>query len=284
VGITVKNVVNSNNMRQGLRLTFRDEYDRSRGFDDEGNSYTKDNFEINLHANFGYQRNRASATAASNLDTYNFSYGVSANYNFWFGLNLSTDINQNSRRGYAEAIMNTNQWIWNAQASYSFLKRRQAILTLRWNDILGQRDMVSRNISATARTDSDSERIVSYGMLTFTYRFNMFGGRNVGGNRERNRERGEDGDGEGSRDGGNRGERPQMTEEQRAEMQAKMKERMEERRAAEQERHEATAKKYKKILTAEQYAKWEEMEAKEAVERELRMKEQRGHRQNRDTR
>ena len=204
-GITVKNVVNSNNMRQGLRLTFRDEYDRSRGFDDEGNSYTKDNFEINLHANFGYQRNRASATAASNLDTYNFSYGVSANYNFWFGLNLSTDINQNSRRGYAEAIMNTNQWIWNAQASYSFLKRRQAILTLRWNDILGQRDMVSRNISATARTDSDSERIVSYGMLTFTYRFNMFGGRNVGGNRERNRERGEGGDGEGSRDGGNRG-------------------------------------------------------------------------------
>lgn len=86
------------------------------------------------------------------------------------------------------------------------------------------------------------------------------------------------------RDGGNRGERPQMTEEQRAEMQARMKERMEERRAAEQERHEATAKKYKKILTPEQYAKWEEMEAKEAIERELRMKEQREHRQNRDTR
>lgn len=91
-------------------------------------------------------------------------------------------------------------------------------------------------------------------------------------------------DGGMRRDGGNRGERPQMTEEQRAEMQAKMKERMEERRAAEQERHEATAKKYKKILTPEQYAKWEEMEAKEAVEREHRMKEQRGHRQNRDTR
>ncbi|MBQ9286430.1 MAG: TonB-dependent receptor [Bacteroidaceae bacterium] len=203
-GVTVKNVVKSNNMRQGLRLTFRDEFDRAREFDDEGNSYTKDNFEVNLHANFGYQRNRATATAASNLDTYNFSYGVSANYNFWFGLNLSSDINQNSRRGYAEAIMNTNQWIWNAQASYSFLRRRQAILTLRWNDILGQRDMVSRSISATARTDSDSERITSYGMLTFTYRFNMFGGRNVGGGRDRNRE----GDGGGgNRGGGDRGAR-----------------------------------------------------------------------------
>ncbi|MBR0432602.1 MAG: TonB-dependent receptor [Bacteroidaceae bacterium] len=201
---TVKNVVNSNNINQGMRFTFRDEFDHG-SEDDDGTSYTKDNFEINLHGNFGYQRNRATATAASNLDTYNFSYGISAIYNFWFGLNLSTDINQNSRRGYAEAIMNTNQWIWNAQASYSFLRRRQATFTLRWNDILGQRDMVNRNISATARTDSDSERITSYGMLTFTYRFNMFGGRNMGGNRDRNRDGGEDGERGGRGDGGNRG-------------------------------------------------------------------------------
>ena len=201
---TVKNVVNSNNINQGLRFTFRDEFDHG-SEDDDGTSYTKDNFEINLHGNFGYQRNRATATAASNLDTYNFSYGISAIYNFWFGLILSTDINQNSRRGYAEAIMNTNQWIWNAQASYSFLRRRQATFTLRWNDILGQRDMVNRNISATARTDSDSERITSYGMLTFTYRFNMFGGRNMGGNRDRNRDGGEDGERGGRGDGGNRG-------------------------------------------------------------------------------
>lgn len=201
---TVKNVVNSNNINQGMRFTFRDEFDHG-SEDDDGTSYTKDNFEINLHGNFGYQRNRATATAASNLDTYNFSYGISAIYNFWFGLNLSTDINQNSRRGYAEAIMNTNQWIWNAQASYSFLRRRQATFTLRWNDILGQRDMVNRNISATARTDSDSERVTSYGMLTFTYRFNMFGGRNMGGNRDRNRDGGEDGERGGRGDGGNRG-------------------------------------------------------------------------------
>ena len=201
---TVKNVVNSNNINQGMRFTFRDEFDHG-SEDDDGTSYTKDNFEINLHGNFGYQRNRATATAASNLDTYNFSYGISAIYNFWFGLNLSTDINQNSRRGYAEAIMNTNQWIWNAQASYSFLRRRQATFTLRWNDILGQRDMVNRNISATARTDSDSERVTSYGMLTFTYRFNMFGGRNMGGNRDRNRDGGDDGERGGRGDGGNRG-------------------------------------------------------------------------------
>ena len=219
---TILNTMNSNNVSQNVRFTFRSEFDRTPYWWDEeeaANNYRRDNFEINLHANFGYNRNRSSATAASNLDTYTYSYGISANYQFWFGLNLNTDINQNSRRGYAEDIMNTNQWIWNAQASYSFLKNRAGILTLRWNDILGQRDMVNRNISATSRTDSDSERIVSYGMLSFTYRFNMFGGRNVNrGDRDRSEEdveltptqgergnRGGGNGGGGNRGGGNRG-------------------------------------------------------------------------------
>ncbi|MCR4994639.1 MAG: TonB-dependent receptor [Bacteroidales bacterium] len=195
---------NSNRLNEGLRFTFRDDFDSRATYIDEesedGAAYYKNTLEVNLHGNFSYNATRSNSTAATNLDIYNFSYGLSANWNFWFGLNLSTDINQSSRRGYADDIMNTNQWIWNAQATYSFLKRRQAILTLRWNDILGQRDMVNRNINATSRTDSDSERVVSYAMLSFTYRFNMFGGRSAN---KRDRQDGNDGERQGR---GNRGE------------------------------------------------------------------------------
>lgn len=192
VGLTTK----SNHINEGLRFTFRDDFDSRATYDDEdaedGQAYYKNTLEVNLHGRFGYNATRSTTTAATNLDIYNFSYGLSANWNFWFGLNLSTDINQQSRRGYAEDIMNTNKWIWNAQATYSFLKQRRAIITLRWNDILRQRDMVSRSVSATARTDSDSERVVSYAMLSFTYRFNMFGGRNIGNRDDRRRERNEE--------------------------------------------------------------------------------------------
>ena len=211
---TVDISTTSNNFSEGLRFTFRDEFDSRATYEDEesedGLAYYKNTLEVNLHGNFAYNASVSTNTAATDLSHYSFSYGLSAHWNFWFGLNLSTDINQNSRRGYADEVMNTNQWIWNAQATYSFLQRRQAILTLRWNDILRQRDMVNRSISATSRTDSDSERITSYVMLSFTYRFNLFGGRNVGGNRERNRNR-EEGDVEsGERgprggSGGNRG-------------------------------------------------------------------------------
>ncbi len=211
---TVDISTTSNNFSEGLRFTFRDEFDSRATYEDEesedGLAYYKNTLEVNLHGNFAYNASVSTNTAATDLSHYSFSYGLSAHWNFWFGLNLSTDINQNSRRGYADEVMNTNQWIWNAQATYSFLQRRQAILTLRWNDILRQRDMVNRSISATSRTDSDSERITSYVMLSFTYRFNLFGGRNVGGNRERNRNR-EEGDSEGGErgprggSGGNRG-------------------------------------------------------------------------------
>jgi hypothetical protein len=206
-GQTIKNTTNSNNASQSARFTFRQEFNAASYYDEDsedGESYYKNNLELNLRGSFGYHSARSTATAASNLDTYNFSYGFSAQWNFWFGLNLSSDINQQSRRGYAEEAMNTNQWIWNAQATYSFLSRRQAILTLRWNDILRQRDMVSRTISATSRTDSDSDRITSYVMLSFTYRFNLFGGRNIGGRRDR--QRGDDDDEGGMRGGdGGRG-------------------------------------------------------------------------------
>ncbi len=162
-GVTLKNVTHSNNVSQSARFTYRETY------------YNENTLELNLRGAFSYHSARATATAASNLDTYSFSYGASANMNFFFGLNLSTDINQQSRRGYSDNAMNTNQWIWNAQASFSFLSKRQATVSLRWNDILQQRDMVSRSISATARTDSDSDRITSYAMLSFIYRFNVFG-------------------------------------------------------------------------------------------------------------
>ena len=157
---TVKNTTRSTNMNQSVRASFRNDW-----------------LDVAINGAAYYNRARASATAASNLDNWGYSYGASLVLNFDFGLNVSTDIGQHSRRGYADAAMNTNQWLWNAQVAQSLLKRRQLTLALRWQDILGQRDMVSRSVTATARTDSDSERVLSYIMLSATYRFNVFGGR-----------------------------------------------------------------------------------------------------------
>lgn len=160
-GETVKNKVRSDNVRENLRFSFRNDW-----------------IEASASGNIYYNHSRATETSASNLDTWGFGYGASVIMNFFDKkLNFSTDLNVNNRRGYSDASMNITQWIWNAQISYTFLKKRNATVTVRWNDLLDQRDMVNRSISATSRTDSDADRISSYGMLSFIYRFNAFGGR-----------------------------------------------------------------------------------------------------------
>jgi hypothetical protein len=92
-------------------------------------------------------------------------------------MSLSTDIQMRSRRGYADANMNTDQLLWNVQLSQSFLKQRNLILTVRAYDLLNQRDEVSRRITESARTDSRSAMIHQYVVCSLMYRFGKFGGK-----------------------------------------------------------------------------------------------------------
>lgn len=70
-----------------------------------------------------------------------------------------------------------------------------------------------------------------------------------------------------------------MSEERREMMQSMM----EERRAAEEARQQKIEKKYRKILTPEQFEKWEAYEAEQAIRRELRRNSARPQRPGTDT-
>ena len=71
--------------------------------------------------------------------------------------------------------MNTNELIWNAQLSQSFLKGRTATISVQWYDILRERSNISRNISATMRTNTWTNAVNSYVMVHFIYRLNLLG-------------------------------------------------------------------------------------------------------------
>ena len=115
-----------------------------------------------------------------------------------WGTQLSTNVNMNSRRGYNDASMNTNELIWNAQIAQSFLRGNALTLSLQFYDILKEQSTFSRAISAMARTDTEYNAITSYAMLHVIYRLNLFGG--LGNNR-----RGQGGPGFGGPGGGRGG-------------------------------------------------------------------------------
>lgn len=138
-------------------------------------NFRNDWFEFALNGSFNYTHSRNLFQNKSNLDTYHFSYGANTNINFPNNLSISTNISNNSRRGYSDATMNRDELIWNAQLSYRFLKKNAATILLQVYDILGNQSNISRNISAYSRSDTQYNSINSYFMAHFIYKINIFG-------------------------------------------------------------------------------------------------------------
>ena len=165
---TVENHTKSGNFSEWARLTYRQDWES--GWQ----------VEANVNGYFRYNLNRNNNASASNLDHYYFNYGGSFVLTFPWGMTISSDIEQQSRRGYSDAAMNTNHLIWNGTISQRFLPHRQLTVSLRAVDILDERDDVNRSISATSRTDTQSEMVRSYVLLSANWRFGRFGGRGGG--------------------------------------------------------------------------------------------------------
>ena len=146
-----------------------------------GFGFRKDWFEVSVNGSVNYNHSRNSVLTTGNLDTWTFSYGTEFNLNFDNGISVSTDISENSRRGYSSSSMNTNELLWNAQVSKSFLKGNALTVSLQWNDILQNRSNISRSIDAYQSSDSRYNAIYSYGMVNVIYKLNIFGGKNAHG-------------------------------------------------------------------------------------------------------
>jgi uncharacterized membrane protein YgcG len=71
--------------------------------------------------------------------------------------------------------MNTNELIWNAQVSQSFLRGNALTLSLQFYDILHRQSTFSRTVDAMRRSDTEYNAITNYAMLHVIYRLNIFG-------------------------------------------------------------------------------------------------------------
>ena len=139
-------------------------------------SYRNEWLEVELSGGVNYNHSRNDLQTSNNLDTWQFSYGGMVGITAPWGTALTTNLNMQSRRGYNDASMNTNELIWNAQLSQSFLKGKPLTISLQLYDILHQQSTFSRAISAMGRTDTEYNSLTSYGMLHVIYRLNLFGG------------------------------------------------------------------------------------------------------------
>ena len=139
-------------------------------------SYRNEWLEVELNGSLNYTHSRSELQPNNNLDTWQFSYGGMIGVTAPWGTALTTNLNMQSRRGYTDNSMNTNELIWNAQVSQSFLKGKALTLSLQLYDILRQQSTVSSIMTASQRSDTEYNAITSYAMLHVIYRLNLFGG------------------------------------------------------------------------------------------------------------
>ena len=155
-----KNTTRSITWRQNLSLSYRNDW-----------------AEFSLDGTLTYNKAKNKLQPTSNLETWQFSYGPSMTLTAPWGTSLNSSLSISSRRGYNDSSMNTDEYVWNAQLSQSFLKGKPLTIMLQFYDILRQQSTFSRAISATSRTDTEYNAINSYAMLHVIYRLNLFGGK-----------------------------------------------------------------------------------------------------------
>lgn len=102
-----------------------------------------------------------------------FNYGITFSAPIFWDINVSTDIMAYYKRGYSDASMNTTNWVWNAEVSRPFGKKKQWIIKAVGFDILHQIPNVSRSVNAQGWTESKYNTKPSYAMLTITYRLDV---------------------------------------------------------------------------------------------------------------
>ncbi|HIX26447.1 MAG TPA: outer membrane beta-barrel protein [Candidatus Barnesiella excrementigallinarum] len=147
-----------------------------------GLSFRSDYFDAELRGNYRYLLATNSMQNQSDQSTHNYGGTFNVNGYLPWSITLGTDITYSGSSGYS-AGYNTESWLWNAQASYQFLKGKNATIALKVYDILGQRNSIRRTITGNYIQDVEYNTLNTYGLITFTYRFNTFGDKRPGGER-----------------------------------------------------------------------------------------------------
>lgn len=125
---------------------------------------------VNLSCNGNFTRYSGENIAAFN--SANISYRLDATFRLPADFRLSSNLTLYCRRGYSDPTLNTNEYIWNASASWHWKKTRLTF-AIDGYDLLHQIKAVSQYVDAFGRTESWSNTLPRYAMLRIRYHLDL---------------------------------------------------------------------------------------------------------------
>lgn len=128
-------------------------------------------YNLKAFADFGVRKYRGFNTVISDDLVFNGSYGISGILNFPLNWGLNTDITLYTRRGYMDSRLNATEVLWNAKIQKSILKGSM-IFSIEGYDLLRQLSNISYTVNAQYRTETVTNVIPAYFLLSIKYNFN----------------------------------------------------------------------------------------------------------------
>ena len=104
-----------------------------------------------------------------NINGANIDAGIYGNVRLPWNLQLATDFNYYSHRGFANAVMNTDNYVWNAKLSKSILHGNLTFAIVGY-DILGDISNLKYTVNMQGVTETWRNVIPRYGMFRVVYR------------------------------------------------------------------------------------------------------------------
>lgn len=136
-----------------------------------GLTFSSDILQISVNPTYSFNTIYNSLPQQNNRQTHSYGFNADASLYLPFGLELSSDLNFAANSGYTKGY-NINQWLWNAQLSYSFLNDKSLTLSVKAYDILHQKQNILRSVSANAIVDSEYNDLTRYVLFSLTWSFN----------------------------------------------------------------------------------------------------------------
>lgn len=129
--------------------------------------------EMGAGGNFTYNQTKNSLTPQSNTEVR--TYTISSNGKIYFPAKivLSYDLNKTFNSGYG---VTANPFIINGYLERQFSKNNQLSIRVQANDLLNQNTSITRTVSANSITDTRTNRLGQYFMLSFNFRLQKFKG------------------------------------------------------------------------------------------------------------
>ena len=134
--------------------------------------------ELNPGVNYTANKNTYSISAQQNtkVSTWNLTFNGKAYIRkTWI---LGADFTKALNKGYTTAF-SVNPFIMNTYVEKQFLKNNAASLRFQVFDVYNENTSVSRSVSANSITDTRSNRLARYAMLTFSLKLQKFNGQQM---------------------------------------------------------------------------------------------------------